>query len=136
MLNLSVLSVQNIGDVIVSPIQGVLQAEHFQRDLPTFIFYFFLWCSYYIIVKKHLIKGQLKINGKQQNRQEFLDLVNLVPAATHGYIAFAYGAYHYIYYNPPECGMVNDTLQRNCLMISISYFWYDTFCMALEGTID
>ena len=54
----------------------------------------------------------------------------------HGFIAFAYGAYHYFYYNPPECGMDNDWLQRQCLMVSISYFLYDTCCMVLEGTID
>ena len=40
------------------------------------------------------------------------------------------------HYNPPECGMINNKLQRHCLILSISYFCYDSCCMYLEGTID
>ena len=32
--------------------------------------------------------------------------------------------------------MINDTIQRQCLIVSISYFIYDTVCMYLEKTID
>lgn len=63
---------------------------------------------YYLVVKYHLIKGKLTINGKLQNDDERLTLLNAIPAATHGLVSFMYGAYHYFYFNPPECGMMNN----------------------------
>ena len=91
---------------------------------------------YYLTLKHHIIKGKLTINGKLQNDDERLTLLNAIPAATHGFLSFLYGAYNYFYYNPPQCGMINDSIQRQCLMFSIAYFFYDTLFMLLEKTID
>ena len=110
--------------------------QHFQEDFPLLVFCFFSWCMYYMLIKYHLFKGKMTINGKLQTDDEHLTLINAFPAATHGLVSFIYGAYHYFYFNPPECGMMNNQLQRQCLMFSISYFFYDTFCMLFEKTID
>ena len=65
-----------------------------------------------------------------------MDLRNRFVSLLHALVCIWYGTYHYINMNPPECGAVNTTFQRRCLVFSMSYFIYDTLAMWYDGLLD
>ena len=65
-----------------------------------------------------------------------MDLRNRFVSLCHALYCIVYSAYHFIYFNPPECGVVNTEFQRKSLIFSMSYFVYDTLAMCYDGLMD
>lgn len=110
-------------------------AQVFNDDMTSVLYSVIAWCVFYAIIRKYP-KGKPMINGKEATHLEEMDLRNRVVSFFHAICCIGYSTYHYIYFNPPECGALNTVFQRRCMVFSMSYFIYDTLAMCYDGLMD